>query len=921
MDHLRKIQAKKRYPNARKMCTVLATRVAYVFFPIIAGYRDFRKRDCVFLHSSLLIKTWDKSLALGAFYSIVFVPLQMVFPEIRSLYPGWKGVDILLDIVFTVDVCMKARTSYADHGYTITDPRKVLRHYASRWMIIDLLSSLPFDWMLSGVSAPDDSVDWQQIMKLFCLLRAGRLVRMLEGLEGSVANSLRILFFMVAFVLFGHWLGLFWYWISIKPLQDLSLVSNSSEYALGVDGRQWLWAKQAAAASSGEEFYYIMTRYICSLYWSLNVMTSLKGTSSHESRKCLTDNPDVLNPLLERVYTIIVFCFGAIAYSVIYGNIGQFVRVFYAHGDRYRTRITEINEFSNFHRLPKHVVRQIRAYVDFAFAVTKGINVDAIAHQLPANLQLEIHIHLNKKMVEQVNIFAGFPKDFFNILVTKLTPCIAIAGDHVFYAGDVGKRMYFVKRGTVEVRLGDVLIKSLKDGDYFGETALLTSQPRTADVCAACDCMLLSLTKDDLQAVLRAFPAAKARFEHSVSERLKDLQAKAKSDDLRTSTEISIPGSSPETQNGGSYNSRPRGRRSFALETEGANLSGSMERSVPSNSLLSNAPACRPSGADADAGAGAGGNEPTGRARRGSMFGKLAGRVAPNNGGEGAPRRRASLEGRENGHDAEGETAAPTRRRMSMEGSLGISVEELASLQSDASQAGGADNAFGSREDRKSEVTTGTAAAAATAKSEPSAARSEPAAAPRPKRRMSMEGSLGITASELGQLASIEPSSSHGGGGDSGESPEPEGEVVHAFHEPATNPKAATVQALARVEPVEDPPQPFARQNYDSVTPVDRTARSGTMGKLLGRMRRRSVSDQGDEPSTARRVGDFPAAPGIGNAASAAISDEIRGMKKAVGKVEQRIDELGSNIDRMQSLLEEISRSMSRDADWVSSLA
>ena len=64
----------------------------------------------------------------------------------------------------------------------------------------------------------------------------------------------------------------------------------------------------------------------------------------------------------------------------------------------------------------------------------------------------------------------------------KLSPCICIAGDYVFYAGDTGKRMYFVKRGTVEIQVDNKVMKTLNEGDYFGEMALLRDEPRTADV-------------------------------------------------------------------------------------------------------------------------------------------------------------------------------------------------------------------------------------------------------------------------------------------------------------------------------------------------------------------------------------------------------------------------------------------------------
>jgi CRP-like cAMP-binding protein len=57
-----------------------------------------------------------------------------------------------------------------------------------------------------------------------------------------------------------------------------------------------------------------------------------------------------------------------------------------------------------------------------------------------------------------------------------------------------------------------VVVGVLGQGDYFGEMALLTNQPRSADVKASSDCMLLSLGKNDLRVVLQAFPTAKVRI-------------------------------------------------------------------------------------------------------------------------------------------------------------------------------------------------------------------------------------------------------------------------------------------------------------------------------------------------------------------------------------------------------------------------
>ena len=53
--------------------------------------------------------------------------------------------------------------------------------------------------------------------------------------------------------------------------------------------------------------------------------------------------------------------------------------------------------------------------------------------------------------------------------------------------------------GNLEVRDEDTLIRVLSPGDIFGEMAFLLEQPRTADVYAATDGRILSLSEGTLR--------------------------------------------------------------------------------------------------------------------------------------------------------------------------------------------------------------------------------------------------------------------------------------------------------------------------------------------------------------------------------------------------------------------------------------
>ena len=59
------------------------------------------------------------------------------------------------------------------------------------------------------------------------------------------------------------------------------------------------------------------------------------------------------------------------------------------------------SRFARFHSIPPIMQQKIKQYVDYTFSVTKGLNIETIASQLPSHLQLELYSQLNKRMVEQ----------------------------------------------------------------------------------------------------------------------------------------------------------------------------------------------------------------------------------------------------------------------------------------------------------------------------------------------------------------------------------------------------------------------------------------------------------------------------------------------------------------------------------------
>jgi monovalent cation:H+ antiporter-2, CPA2 family len=85
--------------------------------------------------------------------------------------------------------------------------------------------------------------------------------------------------------------------------------------------------------------------------------------------------------------------------------------------------------------------------------------------------------------------------------------------------GDKADVVYFISIGKVEVIVNGYRVQ-MGSGEFFGEMALLSGQPRSADVTALDFCELLTLSGRDFRELLRRYPGmrgpidgiAKARF-------------------------------------------------------------------------------------------------------------------------------------------------------------------------------------------------------------------------------------------------------------------------------------------------------------------------------------------------------------------------------------------------------------------------
>jgi Na+:H+ antiporter len=122
-------------------------------------------------------------------------------------------------------------------------------------------------------------------------------------------------------------------------------------------------------------------------------------------------------------------------------------------------------------------------------------------------------------LIGRLDLLAGLDEQQLARVERLLRPRFTVPNERIVREGERADAVYFVASGTVEVRLPGHSIQ-LGTGDFFGEMALLTHQPRRADVVALTYCRLLELGKTDFEKFMAENPDARAEINRVAQARL-----------------------------------------------------------------------------------------------------------------------------------------------------------------------------------------------------------------------------------------------------------------------------------------------------------------------------------------------------------------------------------------------------------------
>ncbi|KKD34926.1 MAG: ion transporter [Limnoraphis robusta] len=432
---------------------------------------------------SKIIIVWESIIVLVSLYNYLSIPFTIAFQTDADGI--WLILDLLSDTVLIADIFLRFKIGYIDQGEFITDRQKIRKNYRSTDLKINLIASLPIDFIVRIFISPVPGYVIG-IIRFPRLLRGFQCLGIFRRWENNVNVNpvvIRMINLVVTIFLIDHWVACLWFFIG-----EVAQISGES------------WLTNASLESARTS-----TQYLNSLYWSITTLTTV-GYGD------ITPTND-----LEIVFTLVIMFLGVSMYAFIIGNVASLIANLDANQGRFREKLDQIQAYMRERRIPAILQQQVRDYYQYMWEYSHDASMELdFLDELPHSIKTRIYLHLHQELLEKVPLFQDADKGFIEDLVIKLKPRILPPNDYIIREEQLGHEMYFIKRGEViafSEKTGRVY-RTMTTGMFFGEIALLYSSRRTASVKTQTYCELFVLYKEDFDQVLENYP----RFWEKIKE-------------------------------------------------------------------------------------------------------------------------------------------------------------------------------------------------------------------------------------------------------------------------------------------------------------------------------------------------------------------------------------------------------------------
>ncbi|XP_017596280.1 PREDICTED: cyclic nucleotide-gated cation channel beta-1 [Corvus brachyrhynchos] len=435
--------------------------------------------------TNLMYVLWLFFVVMAWNWNCWLIPVRWAFPyQTPANIHYWLLVDYLCDLIYLLDILVfQTRLQFVQGGDIITDKEAMKKNYLhSQRFKMDVLCLLPLDFFYFKVGV-NPLLRFPRCLKYMAFFEFNnRLEAILT--KAYIYRVIRT----TAYLLYSlHVNSCLYYWASAYE---------------GLGSTTWVYDGEGNS-------------YIRCYYWAVKTLITIGGLPDPKT-------------LFEIVFQLLNYFTGVFAFSVMIGQMRDVVGAATAGQTYYRSCMDSTIKYMNFYKIPKSVQNRVKTWYEYTWHSQGMLDESELLVQLPDKMRLDIAIDVNYNIVSKVALFQGCDRQMIFDMLKRLRSVVYLPNDYVCKKGEIGREMYIIQAGQVQVLGGpdgkSVLV-TLKAGSVFGEISLLAAgggNRRTANVVAHGFANLFILEKKDLNEILVHYPESQKLLRKKAKKMLKN---------------------------------------------------------------------------------------------------------------------------------------------------------------------------------------------------------------------------------------------------------------------------------------------------------------------------------------------------------------------------------------------------------------
>uniref|UniRef100_A0A3B4Y4M8 Cyclic nucleotide gated channel subunit beta 1a n=1 Tax=Seriola lalandi dorsalis TaxID=1841481 RepID=A0A3B4Y4M8_SERLL len=468
---------------------------------------EYRFPSSIDPFTDLIYVIWLFFVVAAWNWNVWLIPVRWAFPyQTPENIHLWLLADYTCDFIYIADILIfQPRLQFVRGGDIVCDKKDMRENYMTTERFkMDIISLFPMEifYFFTGVNS---------------LLRFPRLLKYMVFFEFNDRME-----------------------AVMKKAYIYRVIRTSTYllYSLHINACLFYWGSDYEGLGSTKWVYNGKgNAYIRCYYFAVKTLITIGGL------------PDPTT-VFEICFQLINYFVGVFAFSIMIGQMRDVVGAATAGENYYRACMDSTAKYMNSYNIPQEVQNRIKTWYDYTWKSQGMLDEQELLVQLPAKMRLDIAVDVNYAIVSKVALFQGCDRQMVFDMLTRLKSVVYLPGDFVCKKGEIGREMYIIKQGEVQVVGGpdlQMVFVTIRAGSVFGEISLLAGgggNRRTANVKAHGFANLFILDKKDLAEILVHYPESQKLLRKKAK---KMLTKDKKPDEKEEGKEVEVIPPRPDT--------------------------------------------------------------------------------------------------------------------------------------------------------------------------------------------------------------------------------------------------------------------------------------------------------------------------------------------------------------------------------------